>query len=132
MTVPAVSNLTETSLLGYAQDHLAIAEIKRRYAETSTGDLVTVAWRIAECFSASKAILGDLPKDPKAFSESCSEQAEISTKAALTLVLPASLVASSHFRGWPRIVCRCGECRNSLLHMRERIHLTGRGVAVNQ
>jgi D-sedoheptulose 7-phosphate isomerase len=39
-------------LLGYARDHLlASAETKRRFAESSAGDLITVARWIAECFA---------------------------------------------------------------------------------
>jgi D-sedoheptulose 7-phosphate isomerase len=48
----ALSDPDESTLLGYARDHLlASAETKRRYAETSAGDLVTVARWIAECFA---------------------------------------------------------------------------------
>lgn len=42
----------DVALLGLARDHLqASAETKRRYAESSAGDLVTVGHWIAECFA---------------------------------------------------------------------------------
>ena len=56
--VPAVSHPDESSFLGYARDHLlASAETKRRYAEASSGDLVTVGRWIAECFAAGGKLL---------------------------------------------------------------------------
>jgi D-sedoheptulose 7-phosphate isomerase len=45
-------------LLGFARDHLlASAETKRRYAETSAGDLVKVARMIAECFAGGGKLM---------------------------------------------------------------------------
>ncbi len=54
----ALSDPEETTLLGYARDHLlASAETKRRYAESSAGDLVEVARWIAECFNAGGKLM---------------------------------------------------------------------------
>lgn len=47
----SLSSPDEKILLGYARDHLLTsAETKRRYAESSAGDLVKVGRWIAECF----------------------------------------------------------------------------------
>ena len=56
--VAALSPSDETTLLGFARDHLlASAETKRRYAESSAGELVTVGRWIAECFAAGGKLL---------------------------------------------------------------------------
>jgi D-sedoheptulose 7-phosphate isomerase len=56
--VPTASQPDESTLLGYARAHLlASAETKRRYAETSASDLVTVARWIADCFAAGGKLL---------------------------------------------------------------------------
>jgi phosphoheptose isomerase len=56
--VPALSAPDESILLGLARDHLlASAETKRRYAESSAGDLVTVARWIAECFAGGGKLM---------------------------------------------------------------------------
>jgi D-sedoheptulose 7-phosphate isomerase len=48
----ALSDPDENMLLGYARDHLlASAETKRRYAESSAGDLIKVGRWIADCFN---------------------------------------------------------------------------------
>jgi D-sedoheptulose 7-phosphate isomerase len=48
----------ESTFLGYARDHLlASAETKRRYAEASAGDLVTVGRWIAECFASGGKLM---------------------------------------------------------------------------
>jgi D-sedoheptulose 7-phosphate isomerase len=53
-----LSNPDESTLLGYARDHLlASAETKRRYAESSAGDLVTFGRWIAECFAGGGKLL---------------------------------------------------------------------------
>src|SRR5687767_5235758 len=54
----ALSDPDETTLLGYARDHLlASAETKRRYAESSAGELVKVGRWIAECFYAGGKLM---------------------------------------------------------------------------
>ena len=54
----ALSDPDESTLLGYARDHLlASAETKRRYAESSAGDLVKVARWIAECFAGGGKLM---------------------------------------------------------------------------
>src|SRR4029078_4821285 len=54
----ALSDPDENTLLGYARDHLlASAETKRRYAESSAGDLVKVGRWIAECFEAGGKLM---------------------------------------------------------------------------
>jgi D-sedoheptulose 7-phosphate isomerase len=48
----------ENTLLGYARDHLLTsAETKRRYAESSVGELVNVGRQIAECFEAGGKLM---------------------------------------------------------------------------
>jgi D-sedoheptulose 7-phosphate isomerase len=54
----ALSEPDENSLLGYARDHLlASAETKRRYAESSAGELVTVGQWIADCFDTGGKLM---------------------------------------------------------------------------
>ena len=56
--VEALSAPDENTLLGYARDHLlASAETKRRYAESSAGDLIKVGRQIAECFNAGGKLM---------------------------------------------------------------------------
>lgn len=58
MNALAPSHPEETLLLGYVRDHfLASADIKRHYAETSVGELVTAGRWIAECFAAGGKLL---------------------------------------------------------------------------
>ncbi len=55
---PDLSDLDESALLGHAREHLlASAETKRRYAEESAGDLVTVARWIAACFTSGGKLM---------------------------------------------------------------------------
>jgi len=56
--VEALSAPDENTLLRYARDHLLTsAEIKRRYAESSAGDLIKVGRQIAESFSAGGKLM---------------------------------------------------------------------------
>ncbi len=58
MKVSLESNPDESALVGYARAHLlASADTKRRYAEASAGELVTVGRWIAECFAAGGKLL---------------------------------------------------------------------------
>ncbi len=58
MKVAALSPSDESTLRGFARDHLlASAETKRRYAESSAGDLVTVGRWIAESFAGGGKLL---------------------------------------------------------------------------
>jgi D-sedoheptulose 7-phosphate isomerase len=53
-----LSDTDESSLLGFAREHLLTsAEVKRRYAETSAPDLVTVARLVASCFTAGGKLM---------------------------------------------------------------------------
>jgi D-sedoheptulose 7-phosphate isomerase len=54
----ALSVPDEYTLLGYARNHLLTsAETKRRYAESSAGDLVGVSRQIADCFRAGGKLM---------------------------------------------------------------------------
>jgi D-sedoheptulose 7-phosphate isomerase len=56
--VPALSDLDDSALLGFAREHLlASAETKRRYAESSAGDLVKAARLVAECFAGGGKLM---------------------------------------------------------------------------
>lgn len=58
VTSPSQTQPDDATLLGYARSHLiASAETKRRYAETSAGDLVTVGRWIAECFAGGGKLM---------------------------------------------------------------------------
>jgi D-sedoheptulose 7-phosphate isomerase len=58
LKVEALSAPDENTLLGYARDHLlASAETKRRYAESSAGDLIQVGRLIAECFASGGKLM---------------------------------------------------------------------------
>jgi D-sedoheptulose 7-phosphate isomerase len=53
-----LSDPEESSLLGFAREHLlASAEVKRRYAETSAADLISVARLVAGCFSGGGKLM---------------------------------------------------------------------------
>jgi len=53
-----LSDPTESELLGFTREHLLTsAEVKRRYAETSAADLITVARLVAGCFASGGKLM---------------------------------------------------------------------------
>jgi D-sedoheptulose 7-phosphate isomerase len=56
--VEALSAPDENTLLGFARDHLLVsAETKRRYAESSAGELIKAGRQIADCFNAGGKLM---------------------------------------------------------------------------